>query len=52
MGRLQVRNLNKLHKVVLTVNDLDCSIGSKGERSRRWGQLVRRLDSLEPLGAF
>lgn len=52
MGGLRVRSLNKLHEEVLSVNDLDCSRGGKGESSRRWSQLVRRLDSVGPFRPF
>lgn len=52
MRVLWIRSLNKLHKEVLSINDLDCSRGSKGENSRSWGQLVRRLDSVGPYRPF
>lgn len=46
MAGLRFGSLNKLECEVLTVKDLDCSRESKGESSRRWGQLVRGTDSL------
>lgn len=46
MGGLEIENLNKVDREILSVKDHDCSRVSRGESSRRWSQLVGRSDSV------